>query len=68
MKSIKQQARFAGLPYLLASIPAPFALIYVPSTLIVSGDATATANHVRASETLLRLGIAGELTSFIVLG
>jgi hypothetical protein len=32
----------------------------------VSGDATATANHIRASETLLRFGIASELTSFII--
>ena len=66
MKSIKQQARFAGLLYLLASIPAPFALIYVPSKLIVSGDVTATANHLRASETLFRLGIASELIGFII--
>src|SRR5439155_1707949 len=56
----------AGLLYLLASIPAPFALIYVPGTLIVSGDATATANHVRASEILFRLGIASELFGFII--
>ncbi|MBI3460175.1 DUF4386 domain-containing protein [Candidatus Acetothermia bacterium] len=63
MNSTKKQARIAGLLYLLASIPAPFGLIYVPSTLIVTGDATATANHVRASETLLRLGIASELIS-----
>jgi hypothetical protein len=61
MNSTKKQARVAGLLYLLASIPAPFALIYVPSTLIVPGDATATANHIRVSETLLRLGIATEL-------
>jgi hypothetical protein len=66
MNSIKKQARVAGLLYLLASIPAPFALIYVPSKLIVFGDATATANHVRASETLFRLGIASELFGFIV--
>src|SRR6266446_1168246 len=66
MKSIKKQARFAGLLYLLASIPAPFALIYVPGKLIVSGDATATANHVRTSETLFRLGIASELLGFII--
>src|SRR6266446_10811180 len=66
MKSIKKQARFAGLLYLLASIPAPFALIYVPNKLIVTGDATATANHVRASETLFRLGIASELLGFII--
>lgn len=63
MNSTKKQARIAGLLYLLASIPAPFGLIYVPSTLIVTGDATATANHIRASETLLRLGIASELIS-----
>src|SRR6266403_689587 len=66
MKSIKRQARFAGLLYLLASIPAPFALIYVPSKLIVSGDVTATANHLRASETLFRLGMASELIGFII--
>jgi Domain of unknown function (DUF4386) len=66
MSSIKKQARVAGLLYLLASIPAPFGLIYVPSKLIVSGDATATANHVRASETLLRLGIVSELFGFII--
>ncbi|MBI1742111.1 DUF4386 domain-containing protein [Candidatus Acetothermia bacterium] len=63
MNSTKKQARIAGLLYLLASSPAPFGLIYVPSTLIVTGDATATANHIRASETLLRLGIASELIS-----
>lgn len=66
MNSIKKQARIAGLLYLLASIPAPFCLIYVPNTLIVPGDATATANHVRASETLFRLGIASELIAFIM--
>jgi uncharacterized membrane protein len=32
----------------------------------VPGDATATADHVRASETLLRLGIASELIGFII--
>ena len=66
MNSTKKQARFAGLMYLLASLPAPFALIYVPSSLIVSGDATATANHIRASENLFRLGIATELFGFIM--
>ena len=66
MNSIKKQARIAGLLYLLASIPAPFAWVYVPSKLIVTGDATATANHIRASETLLRLGIGSELTGLII--
>jgi hypothetical protein len=65
MNSIKKQARFAGLLYLLACLPAPFCLVYVPGALIVPGDATATADHVRASETLLRLGMAGELINAI---
>jgi hypothetical protein len=38
-----------------------FALGYVPGKLIVDGNATATANNIAAHETLLRLGIAGEL-------
>ena len=62
----RKQARIAGLLYLLASIPAFFAWIYVPNKLIVTGDATATANRVRASETLLRLGIGSELFGLIV--
>ena len=64
MDPIKKQARVAGLLYLLTSITAPFSLMYVPRALIVPGDATATANHLRASETLFRLGIAGELLGF----
>ncbi len=63
MSSIKNPGRFAGLLYLLVSIPAPFALIYVPSKLIVHGNATATANNIAASETLFRLGIAVQLIS-----
>jgi Domain of unknown function (DUF4386) len=66
MNSTKKQARIAGLLYLLASIIGFPGLIYVPGKLIVSEDATATANHIRASETLLRFGIASELTSFII--
>jgi len=64
MNSTKKQARFAGLLYLLASLIGCFGLIYVPGKLIVRGDATATANHIRASETLFRLGIATELFGF----
>jgi hypothetical protein len=66
MNSTKKRARIAGLLYLLASIIGFPGLIYVPGKLIVSEDATATANHITASETLLRFGIASELTSFII--
>jgi len=57
----KNPGRFAGLLYLLASIPGVFALIYVPNKVIVHGNATATINNITASETLFRLGIAAEL-------
>jgi hypothetical protein len=40
---------------------APIGLMYVPGKLIVSGNATATADNLRASEGLLRIGIASEL-------
>ena len=38
-------ARVAGVLYLLMAISAPFALIYIPSKLVVPGDATATADR-----------------------
>ena len=66
MNSTKKQARYAGLLYLLMGITAPIGLVYVPSKLIVSGDATATANHLRASELLLRIGIGSELFHQII--
>ena len=66
MNSVRKQARVAGVLYLLGGITAPLGLIYVPGKLIVPGDAVATANHVRASGTLLRFGIASELISSIV--
>jgi len=64
MNSKKKAARFAGLLYFLASLPAPFILIYIPSKLIVSGNAAATAHNILASESLFRIGIVGELLSF----
>src|SRR6266705_1188183 len=63
MSSTKNPGRFAGLLYLLTSIPGAFALIYVPGKLIVHENATATANNIAASETLFRLGIAVQLIS-----
>ena len=66
MNSLKKQSRFAALLYFVNCLPAPFALLYVPNVLIVRGDAAATANNVRDSETLLRLGMAVELFSATV--
>ncbi len=59
------RARVAGFLYLML-FPAPFGLIYVPSRLIVSGDAAATASNIMASETLFRLGIVSNILVHIV--
>jgi len=61
MDSTKSLARRSGLLYVLAGSTAPFAYLYVPDTLLVQGDALATADRVRASEGLLRAAIFGEL-------
>jgi hypothetical protein len=48
------------------AIIAPIGLMYVPGQLIVPGDAAATAGRLRASEWLLRLSIASELSHQII--
>ena len=63
MPSTKNPGRFAGLLYILTSIPGVFAMMYVPSKLIVHANAAATASNIAAQETLFRLGIAGQLIS-----
>jgi len=70
MDSPKTTARIAGALYLVVVLTGLFALLYVPSTLIVWTDAQATFNNIVASETLFRLGIfAGILcyTAFLLL-
>ena len=66
MDSTKKTARLAGLLYLLASIPGAFALLYVPGKLVVRGDAAATAERLRSSATVLRMGIAAEIVSSVI--
>ncbi len=66
MNSIKRQARAAGFLYLLLAIVAPIGLILIPNQLIVSGDATATAGRIVASESLYRIGTASELLASVL--
>jgi Domain of unknown function (DUF4386) len=61
MNSTKQAARLAGVLYLVNGVTGFFGIIYVPSRLIVSGNAAATANNILASERLFRIGIVSEL-------
>jgi hypothetical protein len=66
MSLFKNPGRFAGLTYLLISIPGAFALVYVPSKLIVSGNAAATSANITGHQILFQLGIAGQLVSQIL--
>src|SRR5438132_7603760 len=59
MNSTKEAARTAGVLYFLSSLPAPFSLLYIPSVFMVMGDATATANKIRTSPLLFRVGHCG---------
>ena len=60
MGSLKRNARVAGFTYLLL-LTAPLRLVYIPSTLFVPGDPTATAHNIATHETLFRLGIVSDL-------
>jgi Domain of unknown function (DUF4386) len=61
MTLTSKNARIAGLLYLSLAIVAPFRLIYIPNTLYVSGNATATAHNIAAHELLFRFGIVSDL-------
>ena len=67
MLSVRNPGRIAGLWYLLLVLLGPLRLIYIPSKLFVSGDATATANNIAAHERLFRLSIADDLIAALVL-
>src|SRR5881227_956716 len=71
MNPTVKAARIAGAIYLTMVFTAPFSLIYVPSKLIVRGNAAATADNIMAHETMFRLSIFGDLIGqviFICLG
>ena len=66
MNSTKRTARIAGVLYVLLALTGVFSLIYVPTTLVVFGDATATAENIRSSELLFRSGIFSGLVSNVI--
>jgi len=66
MNSLKKTARIAGLLYVLMSIQAPIALIYVPSHIMIEGNAAATTNNIHVHEFLFRLSIISQFISTIM--
>lgn len=67
MSWTKNPGRVAGFLYLLLVVAAPVRLIYIPTTLFVRGDATATANNIAAHELLFRLGMVSDLFCGVIL-
>jgi Domain of unknown function (DUF4386) len=62
----KRTARLAGFLYVIMCIPAPYALLYVPSHIMIEGNPAATANNILAHEFLFRLSIVSQFFSIIV--
>lgn len=63
MNTNKKTARMAGLLYFIYIITTIVADVFGRSKLIVFGDAATTANNIRASAWLFRLGFVGDLLS-----
>jgi hypothetical protein len=61
MTAPKVLARIAGLLYLSLAVCAMFAELYVRSRIVKSGDAATTAENIRASATLFRVGFVVDL-------
>ena len=58
-------ARIGGLLYLFIIVAAGFGELFVRNKLIVWGDAASTANNLLDSETLFRVGLAGEMLTCV---
>lgn len=54
-------SRIGGVLYLLIIVTGLFGEMFVRGKLVVSGDATATASNITASQVLWRVGVAGDL-------
>jgi uncharacterized membrane protein YpjA len=63
----RRNARIAGLLYLLAGMPGPFAYIYTPRVLFVPGNPAATMQLTLAHADLLRAAVVSELVSAVLL-
>jgi hypothetical protein len=63
--SQKNTARLAGLYYLIIAITGFYGIMYVPSEIMVKGDAATTMNNLLANEFLFRTGTVANLIDAI---
>ncbi|MEQ8881690.1 MAG: DUF4386 domain-containing protein [Cyclobacteriaceae bacterium] len=66
MKTQKKDFRITGFMYLLVIICAGFSQGYVRGTLVIPGDAAATALNITSNEGLFRLGLVTDLIAFLL--
>ena len=64
-RRLRRLTRAAGVLYLTIFVVYPLST-FVRSSLVVPGDAAATAENIRAQEALFRWGLAGEATIVLV--
>jgi Domain of unknown function (DUF4386) len=63
--TVPTYARIAGVLFLISIVAGGFGEFLVPSQLVVSADATATANNIVTSDSLFRLGFASYLVEAV---
>jgi hypothetical protein len=64
--ALKKAARIAGFWYLIWGITGMYSLLYVPSKIMVRGDAVATGNNMLANEFLFRTLIVNDLINIVI--
>lgn len=66
INSIQTTAKITAVLILVMAVIAPFSMLYIPSALVVPGDAATTAHNIMASEGLFRLGLVGDSVVFLI--
>ncbi|MFN8434290.1 MAG: DUF4386 domain-containing protein [Anaerolineales bacterium] len=66
MNPLNKTSKLAGVLYLIITFIAPFSMLYVPSKLIVAGDALTTASNIQSAQGLFRAAIASDALVFLL--
>lgn len=66
MKTLKQQIRIVGILYFMIVLLGIFIIMYIPSQIIVEGNALETVQNLLDNELLFRIGIIGEVVILMI--
>src|SRR5262245_18856798 len=66
MDARQKQARVAGFVYLLVVLSGIFGLLYVPSKILVEGNAAATAANILAHPTLYNISLVNGIVASLL--